>query len=551
MSAKRRLVPVLAIVAACLASPGSALAATPQYFPLPAQHKVVQQGIAIDGTGDIWLATESTAPPSPPDLARLSVAQAVPGTSAGFDFFPTPSVASEPCCARLMRDLAFDAEHDRIWFARSAGVVGYASLPMLAPGQPTGIAATSLTGFPDLGGIAVGHDDLVWFTESSASNVSPYPGNRIGYTSQGLGITEFPDLWHQFGVPEDSSRYDAKPSGIAIDAQGSPWFTEANPGNPGYRIGKGILGGPGTYQEYPVRPCGPGSPCSGSFTGTGVLGITVALDGSIWFTNVLKNSIGKLDLATQTFSEYPLTAIDPKLAGGEPRAIRVARDGTLWVAERGFISHPAANALVRLVPSDPPTATVYQLGSDNAPLQLAPDDNGNVWFLVSGASTSSVGLLSGVVGAAPPEGEEPKPPAGEVVVHAAGTGRAQVEDPHVRNGKVELTQLCVGPPQDPCILVYLLDSHEYVNGLPGTKPRLAGISAKRKTRRVVVGQKTVTIPGGKSAKVTIELNAKGKKILKRDGVLHLTFHASQKVPKGKKKVLKPLKAKKLTIRSAK
>jgi len=77
--------------------------------------------------------------------------------------------------------------------------------------------------------------------------------------------------------------------------------------------------------------------------------------------------------------------------------------------------------------------------------------------------------------------------------------------------------------------------------LPGTKPRA------RTTKRVVVGSKAVTLNGGESATVTIKLNAKGKKILKRDGVLHLTFHASQKQAKGKPKVLK---TKKLTIKSS-
>ncbi len=39
----------------------------------------------------------------------------------------------------------------------------------------------------------------------------------------------------------------------------------------------------------------------------------------------------------------------------------------------------------------------------------------------------------------------------------------------------------------------------------------------------------------------IKLNAKGRKILKRDGVLHVTLHVSQKMKKGKPKVLKTKK----------
>lgn len=554
MSGKLRLVLAVCALLAAL-TPTAARAATPEFFPVPEAHRFVQTGITTDGQGNVWFSSEGTQVDGmlrSPDLARLTVSAATAGAPVGFSFFPTPLVLGETCCARIVRDLAYDARKDRVWFVRSRGVIGFASPAMVSNGSETGISVGGVPEFPDLGSLAVAPGGPVWFTESSAYNVSPYPGNRIAYAGDGLGITEFPDLWHQFGVPADSTRYDAQPTGIAIDSHGFPWFTEANPGNPGYRIAKGNPAGAGTYEEYQVKPCGSGSPCSGSFTGTGVYGIAVALDDTVWFTNVLKNSIGSFDPATQTFAEYPLTAVSGSLAGGEPRAIRLARDGTLWIVERGGISHPAANSLIQLVPGKTPTATVYPLGADNSPLSVAPDDRGNVWFLVSGSS-SAIGRLAGVVGTPPPVVSE-KPtsaPPGVVTLRSSGGGIAKVNDPALRNGKVEVTQICVGPPEDRCSLVYLLDSHEYVSGFPGTTPRLAGASAKRRTRLVVVGRKAVTLAGGEQAKVTISLNAKGKKILKRDGVLKLTFNASQQVTSGKKKTLKPLKTKKLTIRVTK
>lgn len=210
---------------------------------------------------------------------------------------------------------------------------------------------------------------------------------------------------------------------------------------------------------------------------------------------------------------------------------------------------PEANAIVRIVPTEPPTATAYKLGAGKAPLSVAPDGNGNVWFGVNGDTSGYVGRLAGVLGAAlspsdpgagAPGGTVPAP--GAKAVKPAGSGFARVNDPALRQGAVRLTQICVGPPEDRCSLIYLLDSHEYVNGFPGTKPRA------RTTKRVVVGSKSVTLNGGESATVTVKLNAKGKAILKRDGVLHLTFHASQKQGKGKPKVLK---TKKLTIKAPK
>ena len=81
-----------------------------------------------------------------------------------------------------------------------------------------------------------------------------------------------------------------------------------------------------------------------------------------------------------------------------------------------------------------------------------------------------------------------------------------------------------------------------MTGFPGTRPRaFASRAGGRKVRTVVVGSKSVSVPGGSSAKVVIKLNDKGRKILKRDGVLHVTLHVSQKMKKGKAKVLKTKK----------
>jgi streptogramin lyase len=543
----RKLRLVLAAAAVLVASslgPTASQAVTAEYFPLP-EKRPVSEGIAVDPGGNVWFAAGMIGAETVPPLGRLVPASASPGSSSGMSFFPTPAVG-ENCCANLIRDVAFDPSNQRIWFVRSTGAIGYGVPSAMVPGTPMGQNAVRVPGGVEVGGIAVTGDGTAWFTERGATSSPNYYGNRVGHTNGALGLAELPDLWHQPGK-EESIRYDAEPKGITIDKDGYPWFVEADAGNPGYRLAR-VVGG--EYQEHLLQPCQPVAPCSGSFTGTGPVSVTAAPDGTIWFTNVLKNTFGKFDPLTSTMTQYPLTAVDPQLSGGEPRWIRTAQDGTLWLAEFGFISHPNANAIVRIVPSDPPTTTVYKLGADNAPLSVVPDSNGNVWFLNGGTSTSSIGRLAGVVGAPVVPGAKANPPAGTTTVKVAGSGIARMGEVLARGTDIWAKQICVGPPEDRCSLVFLLDSHEYVSGFPGTSPRLAGTSAKRKTRRVVVGSKTATLAGGKSATVKIGLNAKGKAILKRDGVLRLTFHASQKVKKGKKTVLKPLKTKKLTIRAS-
>ncbi|HYJ21214.1 MAG TPA: hypothetical protein VEW07_04225 [Solirubrobacterales bacterium] len=545
MSGKLRLVLAVSATLASLA-PAPARAATPEYFPLP-EARGVNVGMVADPSGNVWFgANAADFFTTPPELARLTPSQATPGASTGIDYFHTPSAPGDSCCGFSMHDVAFDAANQRIWFIRSRGTYGYGSPGAMVPGTSSGMQVAQAPGVSEFGGIAIASGGTAWLTENSASNVGPaYAGNRIASTNGGLTLDEYPDLWHQTGVPADSSRFDAGPAGITIGKDGAPWFAEDNAGFPGYRLARGSGG---LYQEYQVKPCVPApATCSGSNTGTGVLSVTTAPDGSIWFTNVLKNSFGRFDPGSSTFTQYSLTSIDPDLFEGQPRSIRVAPDGTLWLAEFGFISHPKANAIVRIVPTDPPTATVYKLGTGKAPLSVAPDSKGNVWFGVNGDTTGYVGRLAGVLGAglAPgdpgagaPGGTTPTP--GTKVVKAAGAGFARVNDPELRQGALRLTQICVGPPEDRCSLIYLLDTHEYVTGFPGTKPRA------RTTKRVVVGSKAVTLNGGESATVTVKLNAKGKAILKRDGILHLTFHASQKLGKGKTKALK---TKKLTIKA--
>jgi hypothetical protein len=211
---------------------------------------------------------------------------------------------------------------------------------------------------------------------------------------------------------------------------------------------------------------------------------------------------------------------------------------------------------------------VYELGSGHAPLSLAPDSAGNVWFGVADTTPSAVGRLAGVVGpgsgsgggsgggSTPGDGSsgstpggsstststQTTPPPGKVVVQAGTVGTAKVGATHVSGDSLSVDQVCIGPPSDPCALVYLLTAGEYVTGFPGTRPRaFVARAAGRKVRTVVVGTKSVSVPGGSSTKVVVKLNAKGRKILKRDGVIHVTLRVSQKVKKGKPKVLKTQK----------
>ena len=137
------------------------------------------------------------------------------------------------------------------------------------------------------------------------------------------------------GGASRSTRCATTPSRPASPStrNGRPWFAESDPGNPGWRIATRQTAS--DYAEYLVTPCAPVSPCSGSFTGTGITDVAVAQDGSIWFTNQLRNEVGRLDLdggPSRTTACRRSTAASP--AARRARSRR-APDGTLWVAQYG------------------------------------------------------------------------------------------------------------------------------------------------------------------------------------------------------------------------
>ena len=101
-------------------------------------------------------------------------------------------------------------------------------------------------------------------------------------------------------------------------------------------------------------------------------------------------------------------------------------------------------------------------------------------------------------------------------------GVARVTDPRVSGSEINANQICVGPPEDKCSLVYLIQTHEYVTGFPNTR----GYAAAAKTL-TTIGKATVTLKGGQKKKVTIKLNSKGKKLLKKIKKFKATLTVTQ------------------------
>jgi hypothetical protein len=96
---------------------------------------------------------------------------------------------------------------------------------------------------------------------------------------------------------------------------------------------------------------------------------------------------------------------------------------------------------------------------------------------------------------------------------------SQVGNTSGANGKVTLTLACTGPAGSSCHVQISLTTLEKLRG-----HKLISVVAKTKSRKTTVGSLGVTIAAGTRVKLTITLNAKGRKLLKRFGKLptHLT-----------------------------
>ncbi|MCW2993062.1 MAG: hypothetical protein JWQ18_557 [Conexibacter sp.] len=555
----RRSAWIAGLVMLCAWAPGAA-AATPDYYTFPAGYGVDDWGVTADGAGNVWFTAKSPShgQQPTPSLGRLIPAQASPGTSDGIAFFPLPDPADVNCCANQARGVTFNPADGKLYYVRDDGGLGSALPAALTPGSSDGFTSSTLPGNVDLWDVAPAPQGGAWLTEHSAGNVAPYYGDRIAYYDG--AVSEGPNIAMQGGASTLSgSRYDAKPSGIAVDSIGRPWFVEEDASDHGYRVAS--YGGGGSYDEYMISPCEGTTYCSGSSGGQGLTDVAIAPDGGVWFTNYLNKKFGRLDPGSHQMVQYTVASIDPSLVGGQPWHIVAAPDGTLWMTLRPSSYAGPGNAIVRIVPSATPTATVTKLTTEAFALGIGADDAGNIWF---GTSDNKLGRLAGVVGAvvAPPAdpgtggdtgggGGSAAPPAAvapvnppttpPVVLVPATVGTATLTPPQTGNGAINANQVCAGPPAARCSLIYLIKEHEYVTGFPSSVS-----TKKRKHQPRVLGTKTVTLSGGQSAKVSVKLNALGKRILKGKHKLVVVFSATQKLAGGKtKSIIK----KTLTLRS--
>jgi streptogramin lyase len=157
------------------------------------------------------------------------------------------------------------------------------------------------TGVDRPGGLAVGPDGNLWFTETRSNKVG-----RI--TPRGR--------FRVFQIPTSHG----SPAGIAAGPDGNVWFTEAS------AIGR--ITPNGKISAFPIPPTEvvlpPPAP---KVSGSSPYAITAGPDGNVWFTEWLADKIGRIT-PNGTISQFQIPT-----AASRPYGITAGPDGNLWFTE--------------------------------------------------------------------------------------------------------------------------------------------------------------------------------------------------------------------------
>ena len=232
-------------------------------------------------------------------------------------------------------------------------------LAMFDPRTGAFMQITPLHGAFGIMGVAAGPAETIWYAEQYANYIGRYfPATRKFQLYQ-LPTVTAPD-------PSNAGKtltLPSAPNDLAIDSHGNVWFTEINANDLG-RLDPAS----GSIRQYPLTSAKNAQPLD-------PYGITVDLAGKIWFTEASANQLGRLDPASGAVRYYPVTGINTAL-------MEVASDahGTIWAT--AFTSgllvslNPASGAVTKYYA---PAAT----GNTGGLYGITISPAGEVWTTIS------------------------------------------------------------------------------------------------------------------------------------------------------------------------
>jgi virginiamycin B lyase len=177
----------------------------------------------------------------------------------------------------------------------------------------------------------------------------------------------------QVTMTEYPLAYRSWPRGITAGPDGAVWFTEyffhqegdLAAGQGGNQIGR-ISAGVITTYPVPTTNSGPG-------------GITTGSDGSLWFTEIYGNNIGRI------FTNGSITEFSVPTANADPVSIAAGPDGALWFTELqgNNIGRITIGGSFTEYAMPTPILPVINAGGLTGPEMITPGPDGALWFTLS------------------------------------------------------------------------------------------------------------------------------------------------------------------------
>jgi streptogramin lyase len=200
-------------------------------------------------------------------------------------------------------------------------------------------------------GLASDPDSSVWFIDNHAKSDGTSIQSRIGHLTTSGEFTFFPiPTRHGTALVPNGFGH----SSLTLASDGSVWFTE----NAGFRAGL-LTPSTGSFIEYPLEA--PELPS----------GITIGADGKVWFAVTSSHEIAQITPpSTGAFVEFPVAF------GAYPLGIATGADGNIWFTEAG------RHRIARLRPTG--TITEFQLPTSNGvPQHIVAAPDGTLWYTES------------------------------------------------------------------------------------------------------------------------------------------------------------------------
>ena len=284
-------------------------------------------GIAVDGTGNIWTANQGGA-----SISKFSTT----GVAAATNGYPNAGLSTP-------KGIAIDGLGN-VWVANSGNntVSEYNGSTFSSPSGGTLSTPT---------GIAIDSSNDVWVANNGNNSISEFvSGTGTQYPGGGLD----------------------NPLGIALDAFGNVWVAD----NAGTRISE--------FSSAGAALSGTGGDTGGGLNGA--TGVAVDASSDVWVTNQTGNSLSEFGNSGTAISGSGLTG--GGLSG--PQGIAFDGFGNVWVANGAGNSiseySPASSAFVTGT-GGYEAETPAPL---NGPMGIAVDPSGNVWVTNNASGANSI-----------------------------------------------------------------------------------------------------------------------------------------------------------------